>query len=200
MSAENFRRAFALWPVTLVVLVLSLVGFALPFFEIDYRIWRFYPPQGLAHNFELWRLLTPTFLHFGVMHIVFNGLWLWELGRRLEYYLGSLIYSIVFVLMAIAANFAQYYDGLGTHFGGLSGVIYGLLGFLMVARFCKPHPALKIPDGIFIFMLAWLVLGYLGVLDFLVQGKIGNGAHLGGLIMGLILGVAFFFKDLLKRQ
>jgi GlpG protein len=41
-------------------------------------------------NDEWWRLLTPTLIHFGWLHVVFNCLWLWEFGQRIEHRLGAI--------------------------------------------------------------------------------------------------------------
>ena len=95
--------------------------------------------------------------------------------------------------MAIGANIVQYLAASDALFGGLSGVVYGYLGVLLVARRIAPSPLLAVPPGIFIFMLIWLALGVFGVIDLFLPGSsaVGNGAHLGGLLFGLIFGYIF---------
>src|SRR5690606_22582251 len=79
---------------------------------------------------QWWRVVTPIFLHFGAMHIIFNALWLWEFGRRIEPALGSSIYAGLILLLAISSNLVQYGWEGPSLFGGLSGVVYGLVGFI----------------------------------------------------------------------
>ncbi len=194
---SRFGRALKIWPVTIAILLLGLIGYLLPRLGLNYYAWFYYPPLTIVETGDYWRLISPAFLHFGEMHILFNGLWMWELGRRVEFYFGRLHYLLIFLLLALAANTLQFYAANSNNFGGLSGVVYGLVGFLLIARFAQAHPVLRIADGIFVFMLVFLALGYLGVLDFLVAGKVGNAAHLGGLLMGLFLGLIYFHKGLI---
>lgn len=139
-------------------------------------------------NGEYWRLLTPIFLHFGIMHLVFNMLWLLEFGRRLELHHGSLFLTLLIVVIGLVSNVAQYhFGGVGILFGGFSGVIYGLMGFLWIRE--KEQPNLYgVPSGIYLFMLIWLVIGLTGVLNVVGFGQMANTAHVGGLLAGTIYG------------
>lgn len=137
---------------------------------------------------ELWRLLTPAFLHFSAFHILFNGLWIWELGRRLEAVLGVGHYLLFFGGTAIAANLAQFASGPSV-FGGMSGVVYALIGFIWMRQKFSPHPMLAVPPGIIGFMLVWLVICFTGIVDRFIGGSIANGAHFGGLLAGMAWGI-----------
>lgn len=141
----------------------------------------------MALNGEWWRLLTPAFLHFSVLHIVFNLLWWWELGGLVEREQSSwrlLALTLVIILVSNAAQFLSY----GSGFGGLSAVVYGLLGYLWLYPFADPNATFRLRGGIVIFMLGWLALGYTGVLD-VIFGPISNNGHLAGLLAGGGLGV-----------
>jgi len=134
---------------------------------------------------EVWRLLTPAFLHFGALHLVFNGMWLWFFGVRIEGVLGSRHYLLFFLATAIAANFAQFSTGPSV-FGGMSGVVYALIGYIWMRQKYDPHPALSVPPGIIGFMLVWLILCLTGIVDaFMASGGVANGAHVGGLLAGM---------------
>ncbi|MFL2699686.1 MAG: rhomboid family intramembrane serine protease, partial [Gammaproteobacteria bacterium] len=74
-------------------------------------------------------------------------------------------------------------------FGGLSGVVYGLLGFCFLMELDNRQERYGLPPAIYIFMIAWLILGFMGVLELFGFGSIANYAHLGGLISGLIFGM-----------
>lgn len=194
-------------PVTLILIALSALGFAvvetkllqpwlgqLTFFPIE-RVaggYRWQPFSEALANAEYWRLVTPAFLHFGVFHIVFNSLWMWDLGRRLEFVLGKLNYTVFFLVAASVSNLAQYFwaDQVSL-FGGMSGVVYALLGYIWIRQWLNPHPALAVPRGIIIFMLGWLVLCLSGAIDYFLAGGIANGAHVGGLLVGMFIAGAF---------
>jgi GlpG protein len=125
-------------------------------------------------GFEFWRLLSPIFLHFSVAHLAFNSLWIYILGTRIEDIEGykKLIFLILF--SGILSNFAESAVSGAIIFGGLSGCVYALLGF-----------AYGMPPAIYIFMIVWLALGYLDILNLFGFGKIANTAHLTGLICGI---------------
>ncbi|HEY7883864.1 MAG TPA: rhomboid family intramembrane serine protease [Cellvibrionaceae bacterium] len=211
LTAELWR-----FPVTLVLLVLSITGFVLAefaaleslalmltFFTVLPANDGFYIlpiEQGIGSG-QLWRLITPAFLHFGVLHIVFNGLWLWELGRRVEFAVGRLLYLLFFLITAAFSNLAQYFwQAEPAFFGGMSGVVYALVGYIAIYQRFYSHPALNVPPGIIVFMLAWLVLCLSGIIDAFIDGGIANGAHVGGLVAGALLGLLAVFFTAKNKQ
>lgn len=138
---------------------------------------------------QWWRLLTPMLLHFGWLHLVFNMLWVWEFGRRIELLSGPLLLLGLVLLSSLLANLTQYFlYGVGL-FGGMSGVVFGLIGYAMVWDKRLPESLHGVSPGIYIFMLVYLVVGFTGAIDLLGLGTIANGAHLGGLVAGVLLGL-----------
>lgn len=191
-------------PVTSVLLALSIVGFLLiylgaPIEWISTLTYSDFTLRGGRPVFqgvetsasEWWRFITPVFLHFGWMHIVFNSLWCWELGRRIETTLGSRQLVGLFLVIAGLSNFAQHVSSGPVLFGGLSGVVYGFLGFAWVGG--KLHPewrAMAPANPVMLFMVGWLIVCMLGVIDVL-GFSVANAAHLGGLLCGAFLGGLF---------
>lgn len=210
-GGTGMSRVLRAYPLTLTIIILGIAGYAVATL-VPQRGWlwaltfqNFYmstaglmyePAMQAWQRGEIWRLITPTFLHFGLLHIVFNGLWIWEFGRRLEAYFSRVAYLTLFFVTAIGANIVQYVTVSNAPFGGLSGVVYGYMGVLFVASRIAPSPVLAVPPGIFGFMLIWLALGVLGVIDLFIPGPggVGNGAHLGGLLFGLVLGYILLNK------
>ena len=147
-------------------------------------------PSGIsvaAIHGQWWRLLTPAFLHFSVLHIVFNLLWWWELGglvERMQSGRRLLGLTLVIALVSNAAQFLSY----GPGFGGLSAVVYGLLGYLWLYPFTDPHAPFRLRPAILIFMVGWLALGYTGIFD-RIFGPVSNDGHLAGLLAGGVLGL-----------
>ena len=89
---------------------------------------------------EIWRLFTPMFLHFSIMHIVFNMLWLRDLGSMIEARQNSFVLLILVLPIAAGSNCAQFFFS-GPVFGGMSGVVYGLMGYIWIRG--KLDPGLR---------------------------------------------------------
>ena len=142
---------------------------------------------------ELWRLWTPMFIHFGWVHLVFNLLWVWEIGRRIELLHKAHAILLITAVSSLAANLAQYWLSGPALFGGMSGVVYAYLGYSFVWSRLQPSRSFGLPEGIYIFVLIWLALGFSGVIDTFGFASIANGAHLGGLVAGGMMGWAAFF-------
>ncbi len=184
-------------PVTLGLLLLSVLGAALVWVNFDwvlqltfYRVTVIDNQRALFEfpSGEYWRLITPIFLHFGLLHIVFNGLWTWELGRRIETLQGSVQLLGITALIGIGSNLAQALVTQSGLFGGMSGVIYGYLGYMVVWSRLRPQQSFGLPGAIVAFMLGWLLLCLVGFAGALGMGEIANAAHVGGLLMGALLG------------
>jgi GlpG protein len=158
----------------------------------------FYPLETTyLQNNEWWRLITPMFIHFSLTHLVFNCLWIYVIGSKIELIDGYFTFINLVIFSSIISNLAQHYFGGSALFGGLSGVIYGLLGYCMVIEFESKKNIYDLPPAIYMFMLVWLVLGFLGILKLFGFGNVANYAHLGGLISGIIF--AMITATILKK-
>lgn len=193
-----FFRQLRSTPVTVTFLVLSIIGYFIVSLDKDYGFVQYLTFSEFERvgghivfslpKSEYWRLITPIFLHFGVLHIVFNTLWLWDLGRRVEILQGSDRMLGIVMVMGLGSNIAQDKFADAGVFGGMSGVIYGLLGYGWIWSLIVPQRSLHIPPAVITFMLVWLVLCILGFASLLGAGEVANAAHVGGLAMGMILG------------
>ena len=132
---------------------------------------------------QYWRLLTPVFLHFGILHLVFNMLWLKDLGGMVEGRLGARKYVFLLLLMAIPANLAQFFVS-GPLFGGMSGVVYGLLGFIWMRGRYEPASGLMLHRTTVVWMMAWFAVCFLGIV-----GNVANTVHAVGLGVGILTGI-----------
>ena len=175
-------------PAVSLLLLGSVLGAALA--STAFPIARALMVGGLSEG-QYWRLVTPIFLHFGLMHLAFNGLWLAMLGARIEQLYGSIhLLLLVFVSGAIS-NIIQFsWQGSGS-FGGMSGVVYALLGYIWIKGQFVRQTLLQLPPGILGFMLVWLLVGMTGILEVLLGVGVANGAHVGGLLIGMLLGLVF---------
>jgi GlpG protein len=133
-------------------------------------------------------------LHFGLMHIVFNALWLWELGGMIERRQGAVRILGLVLLIAAGSNIAQAMTGVSL-FGGMSGVIYGLLGYIVAWNRLRPATPFPLVRGVAVVMVVWLLVCMAGFTEVLGLGAVANTAHLSGLVLGLILGLAAALLD-----
>lgn len=185
-------------PVVIALILLSALGAFLVdansplvnwFGFQDFSERRIIPLTELFASGELWRLVTPIFLHFGIFHVLFNSLWMWDLGRRLEYLMGPIQFLFFVIITGAASNLAQFFWS-GPGFGGMSGVVYALVGFIAIRQRLVPHPLVAVAPALIGFMLFWLVLCMSGVVDYFIGGSVANAAHLGGLIAGVAYALA----------
>ena len=191
---DNARELVRAVPVTLSLIALSVLGFLLyylgaPLSWISALTYHEFAIEGQHIVFretpgEYWRFLTPIFLHFGWLHITFNSLWTWELGALIEQRLGGPLLLALVCFCGAGSNAAQDWYSGPTLFGGMSGVVYGLLGFCWVHNLLLPDRYLAVPRGIIVFMLIWLAFCMVAPTELLGIGSIANAAHLAGLLLG----------------
>lgn len=172
-------------PVTLTLISASVLLTLLTNFGGNKLILYFFMLMPKIQNGEYWRLITPIFVHFSLLHIVFNLLWLYDLGQAIEHRWGSLHFCTLVVMIGVAGNLGEYY-WRGPMFGGMSGVVYGLLGYIWVLGLLNPQAGIALRKPVVVMMLIWFVLCWSGLV-----GNIANMAHTVGLLSGIILGGFF---------
>ena len=203
-SAPGFVQQLKASRMTAVVLALTFIAAAITLLGdnlttvswlsfVDYRVQGDYIYFSYLNDTlesgQWWRLLTPMLIHFGILHLAMNTLWYWELGRRIEARQGAVMLLGLSLLFSLAANFAQYLHAGPSLFGGLSGVLYGLLGHCWIFQRLAPTPAYRLPPGVLVMMLAWLLICMTGIFELLQFGAIANAAHVGGLLVGCLTGL-----------
>ena len=132
---------------------------------------------------EVWRLFTPAFIHFGLYHIGFNMLNLTGLGNILERRLNSWNYLALVAGLAMVSNLTQYFFTGSPLFGGMSGVVYGLLGYIWIRGRTDRTFGLAIPQQMVLIALVWFFACVVGIIP-----HVANAAHAGGLVLGVIWG------------
>ena len=139
---------------------------------------------------QVWRLISPVFIHFGYLHLGFNLMVFFYFGRMIETRGGLLLFVSLFLVSGVLSNVAQY---MVSHalFGGLSGVDYALFGYVWMKSRFDPFSGYFLSDQNVVFFMVWLVICFFGLM-----GDVANFAHLGGLITGVVWGflAARFFR------
>ncbi|MCC8190280.1 MAG: rhomboid family intramembrane serine protease [Planctomycetes bacterium] len=134
---------------------------------------------------QYWRLLTYCFLHIGVIHILFNSIALWDLGRLTEGRWGGRQVFATFVLTGIAGGVASLVWNVllrsPANSAGASGSICGLLGLLLGAYYRNRY---GVGEMLGAQLMRWAVM----ILVFGLIIPVDNAAHIGGMISGGLLG------------
>jgi GlpG protein len=141
---------------------------------------------------EIWRLITPIFIHFGPTHLLFNMLVLYDLGRLIEMAQGTKRLALLVVVIGVGSNLGQYIIG-GFSFGGMSGVLYGMVGYIWLRSQCDPASGLMLSPMTLGVMLVWFFLCLYGIIP-----GVANGTHTVGLVMGIIWGAFPMVKRIFK--
>jgi GlpG protein len=140
---------------------------------------------------ELWRVLTPAFLHAGPFHLLFNMLSLASLGRLTERLEGIGRYALILLIVAIGSHLLQGLVPIkwfgSPNFVGISGVIFGLLGYMGTKTTLRPDLGFQLPGQVYLMTGLILVLGFAG--SGATGFQLANLAHLGGLVTGIVVGL-----------
>lgn len=196
-------------PLTLILIAISalvffLSGSAAERGTIEQYLWFGKPPtdvgelltwNGMAaiEHGEVWRLVTPIFIHAEILHLAFNMYWLYLFGSLIEARRGTVQFGLLVLATAALSNWGQYDFSvrqgvpplMAIFFGGMSGVNYGLFGYIWAKSRFEPQLGLYVaPSTTFILML-WLVICWTGKV-----GAVANWAHTVGLAGGAIIGCA----------
>ena len=144
----------------------------------------------LITNKEFYRLFTCMFMHFGFIHLASNMLALILIGGQVEEILGKPKYLFLYMMSGLFASFVSCVTSFLTRSGvvsaGASGAIFGLIGalFAIVIKNKGKYKDLTVPRIAFLVAYS-LYSGFTG-------GGVDNAAHIGGLIMGLIIGAIVY--------
>jgi rhomboid protease GluP len=141
---------------------------------------------------EIWRLVTPIFIHIGLLHLLFNSYALWMVGAQVEKLYGSARFVFLYVVTGVAGVLASYWYHPATISAGASGAIFGLFGVLLIFGYkyrsvIPPHFQQAVGRGVLPVILINLVIGF-------TIPQIDNSAHIGGLITGALLALVVPFE------
>ena len=138
---------------------------------------------------EYWRIFTPALIHFSLTHLLFNCLWVYVVGSEIQKVQGKLALLLIILASGIISNFSEFFLYGSIRFGGLSGIVYGLFGYCFSQEIILKKHQFGFPPALYTFIFIWLLIGYTDILYYLGFGMVANGAHLGGLLSGLLIGI-----------
>ncbi|MYR02236.1 MULTISPECIES: rhomboid family intramembrane serine protease [unclassified Streptomyces] len=190
--------------VTYVLVGLNVVAYlvelARPSFEYRFAMLGTTPagyvPQGVAHG-DWYRLLTGAFLHltpgegtFGITHILFNMVALWNIGRVVETQLGRVRYLALYLLSALGGSVLELLLIPESYTVGASGAIFGLGAAYWVMGRRLGHDMREV-NRYMAGLLLWLVIS---------AGLTSWQGHLGGLLAGAVVTLAYAYAPRDRRR
>ncbi|PIS02565.1 MAG: hypothetical protein COT85_04580 [Chlamydiae bacterium CG10_big_fil_rev_8_21_14_0_10_42_34] len=152
---------------------------------------------------EIWRLFTPVILHRDLLHILFNMLWLWYLGRPIEQRIGPFRMLLFTLIAAIGTNTLQYLMS-GPFFIGYSGIVTALAGFIWMREKIAPWEGYPLNKSTVLFLLFFIAAIFaLQLVAFFIQvftthnftPNIANTAHIAGVFIGVFLARFKYFAQ-----
>lgn len=196
MINENNKKKinFKKYKVTYTIIILNILVYLIEIIKsrnlIDINIYTLIQMGAkvniLINRGEIYRLITSTFLHGGIMHILFNMSALNIIGKEVEYIYGSKKYILIYILSALSGSLFSYLFNPNSVSVGASGAIFGLLGAMLVFGLKEKN---KIGKQYVKNILETLAIN---VIIGITISNIDNYAHLGGLIMGAISALILF--------
>jgi GlpG protein len=146
-------------------------------------------PLDQTLRLEPWRLFTPIFIHYSVSHFVFNAVTLFSFGTLIESLRKTWRFALLVLFLATVSNLAEYWwehrQGQIANFGGMSGVCFGLFGYVWMKAWNEPWSGFYMSNQSIVFMFIFHLLCMSGAM-----GNIANAAHIGGQIAGMAAGIA----------
>jgi len=153
---------------------------------LQYKLTLF--PVAVAGG-QYYRLLTSAFMHYGIVHILFNMWALYVLGPTLEQHLGRLRFAALYLLSALGGSVVVYlFSPLNAATAGASGAIFGLFGATLVAA-KRLNLDIRQVVGLIVINL---------VITFTVPGISWQG-HLGGLATGTLVAAVYVYAPRAQR-
>ena len=147
---------------------------------------------------QWFRFITPMFLHAGIIHLAINMLMQCTMGREMEKQIGSLRFVLVYLSSGIfgfvlGGNFAAQ----GVASTGASGALFGVLGLFLLDLFYTWRERKNPVRDLMLSLVDVVIALVIGLLPF---GVVDNFSHMGGLLMGIVLGICILHSPNALRE
>jgi rhomboid protease GluP len=189
---ESLKEFLRFYPIVSSLIMIHLILFLLGYLSLFPRTWFYETFSGVnlyVAQGEIWRLLTPIFLHSGFAHLLFNSFSLVLFGPALERMVGKGHFITIYLLSGIGANIATFLiqPPIYIHVGS-SGAIFGLFGYyLAIITFRKSMLSHENSQLIKTIAILSIIMTFL-------QPNINVTAHIFGLIAGFLIGAVLLRK------
>jgi rhomboid protease GluP len=192
LSGSNLYVTYAIIAINIIVFILMAIDGAEIFTVTEGLVHIKWGSNVTALTFsgDWWRLITSTFIHFGIIHLVMNMYALYSAGVYLEPMLGKTKYITAYLCTGVIAGIVSlWWHKDGVNGAGASGAIFGLYGVfisLLLTNLIPKQTRSALLQSIGIFVVFNLVYG--------MKSGIDNAAHIGGLISGMLIGFIFYLE------
>lgn len=186
--------------ITYICCLVSIILFIGINLEDNIEDWDVYKKWGAPASTDIfngsyWGLISSNFLHVEIWHIAFNLYWLWIFGKKIEFETNKAFYILLILSSALVSSVAQlsFTDSTGI---GLSGIGYSLFGFIFIKSKSDDKYKDYLDKKTIRLFLIWLVL-CIALTQFKLW-EIGNAAHVGGMMWGML--IAFISRFVPYKQ
>ena len=192
LSRSNLYVTYGIIAINVVVFILMVIDGAEIFTVTDGLVHTKWGSNvtALTLSGDWWRLITSTFIHFGIIHLAMNMYALYTAGVYLEPMLGKTKYIAAYFCTGIIAGIVSlWWHKEGINGAGASGAIFGLYGVFLALLFTNLIPKQvrsALLQSIGIFVVFNIVYG--------MRSGIDNAAHIGGLLSGMLIGFIFYLE------
>lgn len=188
MDHKKIRKEISQYYFTVLFVILNIIIFLICTItgELLYNIGAFFVWDVVTKK-EYYRLLSAVFLHYDIDHLFNNMILLFFIGRIVEKYIGHVGYFVVYIFSGIGGNIISALWELKierySYSVGASGAVFGLTGALLVIVLFHKGRLEQIKwQGVVVMLLLSVYNGF-------VVDNINNAAHIGGLIIGILIAV-----------
>lgn len=157
---------------TVLFIIMNIIGYQPFLYALG---WPITPEQ----HYQVWRYVSHSLLQFSALQWVFNLLWWWYLGGALEKRLGTGKLVTLTLIASLLSGFMQT-TFAGPLFGGLSGTVFALMGYVWLRGQRDPESGLQMQGGLLIFAIIWLIIEYF-------SQSVVLPAHLAGFLVGVAM-------------
>ena len=191
-SRSNLYATYSIIVINIVVFILMVIDGAEVFTVTDGLVHIKWGSNvtALTLSGDWWRLITSTFIHFGIIHLAMNMYALYAAGVYLEPMLGKTKYIAAYLCTGIVGGIVSlWWHTEGINGAGASGAIFGLYGVFLALLFTNLIPKQvrsALLQSIGIFVVFNIVYG--------MRSGIDNAAHIGGLLSGMLIGFIFYLE------
>ena len=177
---ETLGKAPVTWAIALVCVLVYLLS--LSSYQLEVYLFTHFPEDS-AQYADVWRFFSHAVVHLSFTHILFNLTYWLIFATMIEKNNGSTKVLMLFVSIALISGIVQNFFS-GPAFFGLSGVVYGVLGYVYVMSRFDRRQRYRLPGGFIYMLLVGIAVGFIGPL---VDLHFGNAAHISGLAVGILI-------------
>lgn len=141
-------------------------------------------PENTTQSLEIWRYLSHTLVHLSFSHLLFNLVWWWIFANAIEKICGRYKLMLLYILSSSLSGVVQNWIS-GPYFFGLSGVVYAVLAYVYIVDYLTHKNQFHLPQGFTSMIIIGILMGFISPIWGI---KMGNAAHITGLILGGLLG------------